>query len=111
MGFIRLTIKERKRIETYLQQGCAQREIARRLKRDPSTICREIARNGKWLGRRPEKPMPNNRYSSDSAEQQSVDRRSKYFQAQMLLKENRKAKKTAKKSAGGGSRKTPQKKS
>lgn len=39
----RLTLQERYAIEAHLAAGCSMREIARRLNRAPSTICREVA--------------------------------------------------------------------
>jgi len=41
-----LTSAERDRLSQLHHQGYLQKEIARRLKRSPSTICRELARNG-----------------------------------------------------------------
>lgn len=41
-----LELIEREEISRALGQGCSMREIARRLRRAPSTISREIARNG-----------------------------------------------------------------
>ncbi len=41
----RVTVVERRLIRMWRQAGYGQREIARRLGRSPSSICREIARN------------------------------------------------------------------
>jgi len=41
-----LTLSEREEISRELCAGTALRQIAQRLKRSPSTICRELARNG-----------------------------------------------------------------
>lgn len=41
-----LTMEERDRIAQLKHQGANQREIARALERSPSTICRELQRNG-----------------------------------------------------------------
>lgn len=45
MAYKRVTKTERNLIRMWRQAGHGQREIARRLGRSPSTICREIARN------------------------------------------------------------------
>lgn len=59
-----LTSEERGKIEAYLDQGLSQAEIARRLGRARSTICREIKRGS-------EKRKPNSlaalRYQATSA--------------------------------------------
>ena len=44
MDYRRLTPKDRYQIEAYLESGMGIREIARKLKRDPGTISREIKR-------------------------------------------------------------------
>lgn len=41
-----LTMEERDRIAQLKQQGASQTEIAQALRRSPSTICRELQRNG-----------------------------------------------------------------
>ena len=41
-----LTMEERDRIAQLKHQGASQKEIARALQRSPSTICRELQRNG-----------------------------------------------------------------
>ncbi|GAC1680225.1 MAG: IS30 family transposase [Candidatus Dormibacteraceae bacterium] len=41
-----LTLEERYHIEVWLKDGCSQAEIARRLGRSPSTVSRELSRNG-----------------------------------------------------------------
>lgn len=46
MAYIRLTIQEREQIFKGLAQGLEQKEIAKQLERHPSTISREIRRNG-----------------------------------------------------------------
>lgn len=45
MSYTHLTISERLKIETYLELGYSVREIAKRMKRSPSTISREIRRH------------------------------------------------------------------
>jgi len=45
-GYQQLSRDERLRIEHMLEERCGRRQIARRLKRSPSTICRELKRNG-----------------------------------------------------------------
>lgn len=47
-----LTLREREEISRGLSAGCSMREIARELKRSPSTISREIGRNGGGLSYR-----------------------------------------------------------
>lgn len=47
-----LNLKERTVLQVCLEQGCSQREIARRLRRSPSTISRELGRN-QTVRRRP----------------------------------------------------------
>lgn len=54
MSYKRVTVTERRLIRMWGQAGHGQREIARRLDRSPSTICREIARNSGGCGYRPE---------------------------------------------------------
>ena len=54
MAYRRVTVTERRLIRMWRQAGCGQREIARRLGRSPSTICRELARNTGGCGYRPE---------------------------------------------------------
>jgi IS30 family transposase len=54
MAYRRVTVVERRLIRMWRQAGYGQREIARRLSRCPSTICREIARNSGRSGYRPE---------------------------------------------------------
>lgn len=46
MSYRQITQRERYSIHHYLRQGYCQREIARELRRSPSTISREIRRNG-----------------------------------------------------------------
>lgn len=51
MSYYHLTISERQRIEKYWKNGCSIRFIARAIDRAPSTVSREIKRNGhysKW---------------------------------------------------------------
>ncbi len=45
MAYRRVTVTERRLIRMWRQVGFGQREIARRLGRSASTVCREIARN------------------------------------------------------------------
>ena len=45
MSYTHLTISERSKIETYLELGYSIRQIAKRLKRSPSTISRELRRH------------------------------------------------------------------
>ena len=45
MSYTHLTISERSKIETYLELGYSIRQIADRLKRNPSTISRELRRH------------------------------------------------------------------
>lgn len=54
MAYRRVTVYERRYIRLWRQAGYGQREIARRLDRVASTICREIARNTGGCGYRPE---------------------------------------------------------
>jgi len=49
----RVTVTERRLIRMWRQAGYGQREIARRLGRSPSSICREIARNSGGSGYQP----------------------------------------------------------
>jgi IS30 family transposase len=53
MAYNRVTAEERKLIYRWRKEGRAQREIARRLDRDPSCICREFSRNKGNRGYRP----------------------------------------------------------
>lgn len=48
MSYTHLTISERAKIEAYLELGYSKREIARQLKRSPSTISRELKRHTNW---------------------------------------------------------------
>ena len=59
-----LTMEERDRIAQLKHQGANQQEIARALQRSPSTICRELQRNG--LG---------NEYSAAQAQHRAASRR------------------------------------
>jgi transposase, IS30 family len=45
MTYKRVTDAERRLIRMWRQEGCGQREVARRLRRSPSTVSREIDRN------------------------------------------------------------------
>jgi len=45
MSYVHLTTSERVKIETYLELGFSARKIAGRLKRQLSTISRELKRN------------------------------------------------------------------
>ena len=54
MAYRRVTVTERRLIKMWRQAGHGLREIARRLDRSPSTICREIARNSGGCGYRAE---------------------------------------------------------
>lgn len=53
MTYRRVTVVERRLIRMWRQAGHGQREIARRLGRSPSSICREIARNTGGNGYQP----------------------------------------------------------
>jgi IS30 family transposase len=53
MAYKRVTAEERALIYRWRKEGRAQREIARRLDRDASSICREFARNKGKRGYRP----------------------------------------------------------
>lgn len=53
MTYRRVTVTERRLIRMWRQAGYGQREIARRLGRSASTICREIARNTGGNGYQP----------------------------------------------------------
>ena len=53
MTYKRVTKEERRHIYRWRQEGCRLREIARRLGRSASSICREIARNTGGRGYRP----------------------------------------------------------
>lgn len=53
MQYQRVTKEERMHIYFWRQGGCAQSEIARRLRKSPSTISREIKRNKGGRGYRP----------------------------------------------------------
>lgn len=53
MAYKRVTAEERKLIYRWRKEGRAQREIARRLDRGASSICRELARNTGKRGYRP----------------------------------------------------------
>ncbi len=53
MTYRRVTVTERRLIRMWRQAGYGQREIARRLGRSVSTICREIARNTGGNGYQP----------------------------------------------------------
>lgn len=53
MSYTHLTEDERYQIKEYLDDGLKQAEIARRLKRDPGTISRELNRNRGERGYRP----------------------------------------------------------
>ena len=48
MSYTHLTIFERAKIEANLELGYSKREIARQLKRSPSTISRELKRYTNW---------------------------------------------------------------
>jgi transposase, IS30 family len=54
MSYQHLTTFERARIETLLDQGMSMRDIAKKLKRSPSTISRELKRNSKLDSYQPE---------------------------------------------------------
>lgn len=54
MAYYRVTVIERRLVRMWRQAGYGLREIARRLNRSPSTICRELARNTGGCGYRPE---------------------------------------------------------
>jgi transposase, IS30 family len=54
MPYIRVTVIERRLIRMWCRAGYGQREIARRMNRAPSTVCREIARNTGGCGYQPE---------------------------------------------------------
>ena len=45
MSYSHLTLPERESLQAFLEQGHSLREIARRLNRSPSTVCRELKRN------------------------------------------------------------------
>lgn len=45
-----LTLEERYHIEVWFKEGCSQTEIGRRLRRNASTISRELRRNSVWKG-------------------------------------------------------------
>jgi transposase, IS30 family len=47
MSYRQLTLEERYHIQAYLKSGCSQAEIARRIGRHPSTVSRELLRNGR----------------------------------------------------------------
>ena len=53
MTYRRVTVTERRLLRMWRQAGHGQREIARRLSRSPSSICREIARNSGGNGYQP----------------------------------------------------------
>ncbi|MFT5242079.1 MAG: IS30 family transposase [Candidatus Promineifilaceae bacterium] len=53
MTYKRVTLVERRLIRMWRQAGYGQREIARRLGRSPSSICREIERNSWGNGYQP----------------------------------------------------------
>lgn len=46
MTYRQLTLEERYHIQVYVKSGCTQAQIARRLGRHPSTVSRELLRNG-----------------------------------------------------------------
>lgn len=54
LAYRRVTVTERRLIRMWRQAGYGQREIARRLGRSASTICREIARNSGGNGYQPQ---------------------------------------------------------
>lgn len=54
MTYSRVTVVERRLIRMWRQAGYGQREVARRLCRSPSTICREIGKNSGGNGYQPE---------------------------------------------------------
>ena len=54
MAYRRVTVTERRLVRMWRQAGYGQREIARRLGRSASTICREIARNTGGIGYLPQ---------------------------------------------------------
>nr|WP_075643000.1 helix-turn-helix domain-containing protein [Exiguobacterium indicum] len=45
MSYVHLTISERVKIEAYLEIGFSMRKIAQSLRRQPSTISRELKQN------------------------------------------------------------------
>ena len=45
LAYTHLTLSEREHLQAYLEEGQSLREIARRLGRSPSTVCRELKRN------------------------------------------------------------------
>lgn len=53
MSYNQLTEGERYQIQSYLKAGYTQKEIAAALRRNPSTICRELSRNRGLRGYRP----------------------------------------------------------
>ena len=64
MAYKRVTAEERRQIYRWGREGRAQREIARRLDRDASCICRELTRN---KGRRGYRPKQAHQKAQDQA--------------------------------------------
>ena len=50
LSYTHFTHDERISLHNFLKEGLGIREIARRLGRDPSTICREVKRNSSSKG-------------------------------------------------------------
>jgi IS30 family transposase len=49
-SYTHFTLSERENLRILLEQGKVLRQIARELGRNPSTVCREMKRNGKKDG-------------------------------------------------------------
>ena len=74
---LRLSYYERQKIEYYLRLRIAKRQIAKRLKRDPSVIIREVNRNS----------LPDGRYLADFA-QVKADKQAKKTNKRKLDKDD-----------------------
>lgn len=79
MSHNKLTLKQRFKIETLLEEGYFQKDIAYRINVDPSTVSREISRCGSGT------------YDARTAHTQSVRRRKKAKRKTKILLTNKKA--------------------